>query len=317
MWKYASKRFVQSSVALVICSFVCFILIRLLPGSIAASVYVSNAQRLTEQELQRIEQSLIGNENLILQYIDWLRSIFQGNWGFSFSQQQDVLLLMKEQSLYTMIVVGFALIFTNGLMTLAFYLLQSTKYQTLRFVLENLLLSTMIVPGFWISFFLLWLFGVVLGWFPLYGVGDGSLSSLIYYTILPSLSLALPAVYYGVKLLQDHFEEVKQQPFYGILKDRGVSTSRLVKHIFPHISLIYLQLNGYFVTAFIGGTIAVETVFSIPGIGKLTVEATKMHDYPTLLMIILVSLAVVLMMQLIIDICSCWIDPRVYKSLKE
>lgn len=316
MRKYVSKRFVQSALALIVCSFVSFILIRQLPGSVAYSMYGANAQRLTEEELVRIEQALLGNEPVIMQYIHWIGNILRGDWGFSFSQQQDVLPLILEQSLYTIVVVIVAIIFTNILMSLWFYLLQQVRNKMLRSILEGVLLSAMIVPGFWISFFLLWLCGAMLGWFPLYGLGDGRGKVVIYHTILPSIALALPAVYYGVKLLDDQFAELKQEPFMIQLQERNISKSRLVKHIFPHLGLIYLQLNGYFMTAFIGGTIAVETVFSIPGIGKLTVEATKMHDYPTLLMIILMSLAVILVVQLLIDICSCWIDPRVYRSLK-
>ena len=317
MWKYVSKRFGQSTLALIICSFVSFILIHQLPGSAAYSMYGANAQRLTEVELVRIEQALLGNESLIMQYIHWMGDLLQGDWGFSFSQQQDVLSLIKGQSLYTAVVVAMALVFTNILMTVWFYILQRANNKILRSFLGSVLLSAMVVPGFWISFFLLWFCGAVLGWFPLYGVGDGSGGSVLYHTILPSVALALPAVYYGVKLLEDQFAELKQEPFMIQLQERSISKRRLARHIFPHLGLVYLQLNGYFVTAFIGGTIAVETVFSIPGIGKLTVEATKMHDYPTLLIIILVSLAVILVVQLLIDMCSCWIDPRVYRSLKE
>ncbi|MBD8032522.1 ABC transporter permease [Solibacillus merdavium] len=317
MWKYVSKRFGKSALALIICSFICFILIRQLPGSAAYSIYGANAQRLTEEEKVRIEQALLGNESLIMQYIQWIGDILRGDWGFSFSKQQNVLTLIMEQSLYTAIVVTLALIFTNILMTLWFYLLQRLRHKLLRSILGGLLLGAMVVPGFWLSFFLLWLCGVILGWFPIYGVGDGSMGALIYHAILPSIALALPAVYYGVKLLEDQFAGLKQQPFMIHLQRRGISRSRLARHVFPHVGLVYLQLNGYFVTAFIGGTIAVETVFSIPGVGKLTVEATKLHDYPTLLMIILVSLAVILVVQLLIDLCSCWIDPRVFRSLKD
>ena len=317
MWKYVSKRFGKSALALIICSFICFILIRQLPGSAAYSIYGANAQRLTESELVRIEQALQGNEPLIMQYIHWIGDLLRGDWGFSFSKQQDVLSLLKEQSLYTAVVVTLALVFTNILMTLWFYLLQRVSYKMLRSILGSVLLAPMIVPGFWISFLLLWLGSVMLGWFPLYGIGDGSVGSALYHAILPSVALALPAVYYGVKLLEDRFAELKHQPFMTHLQRRGISRIRFARHIFPHVGLVYLQLNGYFVTAFIGGTIAVETVFSIPGVGKLTVEATKLHDYPTLLMIILASLAIVLVVQLLIDLCSCWIDPRVYRSLKD
>ena len=96
MWKYVSKRFGKSALALIICSFICFILIRQLPGSAAYSIYGANAQRLTEEEKVRIEQALLGNESLIMQYIQWIGDILRGDWGFSFSKQQHVLTLIME-----------------------------------------------------------------------------------------------------------------------------------------------------------------------------------------------------------------------------
>lgn len=317
IWRYVSKRMIQTVLAFFIFSFICFLLIRQLPGSIAYAIYGANAQRLTNEELLRIEQAVLGEKSLVTQYIEWFTQLFKGNWGFSFSQQQDVLQLIQQQYVYTIVIVVLAMILANVLIACVLLLLHHWKHRVVRAVIEGVFLITMIVPGFWVGFLLLWLFAVKLPLFPLYGIGNGQLLSLLYHALLPSVTLALPAVFYGVKLMQNQLIIIQQQPFVEQLKLRRISKWRLVRHMLPHLGLVLLQLNGVLVTGFIGGTIAVETVFSIPGLGKLTVEATKLHDYPTLLMIILLGLACVLIVQLLIDLMSCSLDPRVYKSLKD
>lgn len=317
MWKYVCKRCGKSIVALMLCSFVCFILIRQLPGSIAYSIYGANAQRLTEQEIERIENALVSEQSIFQQYVDWASNLLRGNWGFSFSQQQEVYPMLAQQSMFTFMIVALSLVLSNFITIISFVFLQRTKLKTVRFVIEKTYLLFMIVPGFWICFFLLWLLGVEFQIFPLYGLGNDSFLSTLYRIALPSLALVLPSVFYGIKLLENDWASIQQLPFLKHLSQRRISTFRYAKHVLPHFCLVLLQLNGYLVVGFLGGVIAVETVFSIPGIGQLTVEATKMHDYPTLLMIILCSLAVVLIVQLIIDLLSSWLDPRVYRSLKE
>ena len=298
-------------------SFICFFLIRQLPGSVAYAIYGANAQRLTEEELLRIEHAILSEKAFISQYVDWLQQILKGNLGFSFSQQQDVMQLIQQQAIYTVLIVVVALILVNVMIACTVFILRRWQHRFVKTTVESLLMLGMIVPGFWVGFLLLWIFAVKVQLFPLYGIGDRHFLSLLYHAILPSLTLALPAVFYGVKLIQDQILLIEKQPFMIHLQQRRISNWRMLRHYLPHIGLVLLQMNGIFVTSFLGGTIAVETVFSIPGIGKLTLEATKLHDYPTLLMIILLGLALILVVQLLIDLLSCSIDPRVYKSLKD
>ena len=270
-------------------------------------MYGANAQRVTEQEMLRIEASLLGDASIWQQYIMWMTNFIHGDWGFSFLQQQAVFLLLKEQGIYTLVMVIMALLLTNIMVTIITLMKPHVQKW-----LNSLLLLTMILPSFWFSFLLFWLFTVKWDVLPSYLLSMQWFDVFVYL-LLPSTVLALPAVYYGMQLLRDQQQTLQQQPFM----QRQMTRRMQWKHQFPHISLAYLQLNGQLVPAFIGGTLAIEMVFSIPGIGKLTVESTKMHDYTTLLAIILLMLAIVLVVQLVIDVMSCWIDPRVHKSLGE
>lgn len=317
MWKYIGRKVTQSGIVLFVGSIICFIAMHFLPGSIAYGVYGANAQRLTEHEIERLEATLIGDESILVQYLTWVRHIWQGEFGFSYSQQQPVSQIIMELAIPTIVIVLLAIILTNIFVTLFVNILQMKRGRLLQWLSEAFLFCTTIMPSFWLCFLLLWVFAVALNWFPLNGIGDGSFISLLYHMFLPSLALSLSAVFYGVKLIQDQLITVQKFPFIIQLRKRRISGFRYFQHTFPHIALVYLQLNGYLITAFIGGTIAIETVFSLPGLGRLTVEATKNHDYPLLMMILLLGLAVILASQLVIDILSSLIDPRVYKSLKE
>lgn len=317
MWQYIGKKIIQSSFVLLICSLLCFIVMRLLPGSIAYSVYGANAQRLTPTEIERLEATLLGKDTLFAQYVTWLQNMLQGQWGYSISQQQAVSQLILELAMPTTIIVVVTIFLTNIFVTCFVLFLHLTRSKVMRTVAEGLLFGATIVPGFWLCFLFLWFFAVELHWFPLYGIGNGSFLSMLYYTFLPSVTLSVPTVFYGVKLIQENLVVVQKLPFLTQLQKRGISRWRYLQHIFPHIALIYLQLNGYLVAAIVGGTIAVETVFSLPGLGRLTIEATKTHDYPVLMMILMAGLALIVVVQLVIDVLSGMIDPRVYKSLKE
>ena len=297
-------------------SLICFSLLQFLPGSIAYSLYGANAQKLTATEIVRIEKNFQLDAPFLERYFHWVSNVMKGDFGWSFSQQQPVAVVLQEILMPTLVLLGLAFIFTNVSVLGITYLLFVLQNRYLKKCLISSLYFTASVPAFWIGFLLLMLFAVWWPLFPVYGIGEG-IADALYHAILPSMALSIGMLLIGVKMLYESLHVIQQQPFIKVMKQRGL-TKRILffRHIFPHLSLSYLQFNGYMTTVFIGGSIAVESVFSWPGLGKLTVDATKAHDYLLLMMLLLIFLSVVSVIHFLIDAVSSLIDPRIQKGIE-
>ena len=171
------------------------------------------------------------------------------------------------------------------------------------------------VPTFWVGLYLIFIFAATLGWLPSSGYPsifeEGGLANL-RYLLLPSLALAAPNAALIIRLTRASMLDVQREDYVRTARAKGIHPMAVVlRHVFRNALITVVSAVGFTVAALISEAVVTETVFSLPGIGRMVVQSILRRDYPviqgTILMIVLLYLTI----NLIVDILHAWLDPRV------
>ncbi|KZE38607.1 ABC transporter permease [Bhargavaea cecembensis] len=307
------KRVAESVLMLVLGSLLCFAFIRLIPGDPAAAMYGDQLQKLTEADRLRISENLGLDEQLPVQYIHWASQVLQGNWGASYLTGEPAdeiivrtliptaVLLMASQ----VIMIGLALFF--GLTSA---LRRNGLYDRIVLAASVMLMA---IPPFWLGLMMMLFFSIRLGVLPSSGMGEGPFS--IPHLILPALVIALSHAGYYIRLFRNHFAASSSGGHLLALRARGVPHRRIIlAHILPNAAAPLIVYTGASLAVSLAGSVVVESIFSWPGLGRLALKSALAHDYPVLLGVILLSMAFVILINLLASLLAAWTDPRLRGS---
>ncbi len=300
------RRLVGAMVVLWAAATATFIGLRLMPGSVEASVLGThlNDPGLREQ----VRQSLGLDRPVIVQYGSYLLDLLQGDFGRSFILNADVSDVIGQQLGAT---VELALAAILLAMVLAWTIVITTAGSSRR--VQSLLhvgeLAAICLPTFWMGSLLLLAFSFRVHWFP--AVGDDGVRSLV----LPSITLALPVAGLLSQFMREEIGMALRQPWTLTVRSRGVSVYRLrAAHLVPHAAVASLTVVGNVLGALIGGTVIVETVFARPGLGRIALAAVNDQDAPVLIAVVLVITTAYVLITSVTDILAAIIDPRLRKE---
>ncbi|WP_078412548.1 ABC transporter permease [Priestia abyssalis] len=318
MVKVIISRLGEAMIALFIGSILCFAFIRMVPGDPATAMYGDQFQKMGRADQIRIAQNLGLNEPLYTQYVKWLLNVLQGEWGRSYMTGEEVKIVIAHAVQPTVVLVlsssiiilVFSLFFgmVSGLRRYSFF---DHAVTIVSFVLMSL-------PSFWFALMLMLFFSVHLGILPTSGIGKEGTGDWLKHLIMPSLVLALSHAGYYIRILRNHIAVIKEKEFIWALQARGISERTILwKHIFPNASLPFLSYMGMSLSLTLAGSVVIETLFSWPGLGRLSLKSALAHDYPVLMAAIMLSMSVVIIGSLVIDLICAWVDPRMRRHLLE
>ncbi len=292
-----------------------FLFIRLLPGD-PLTIYLNKTdmQQLTEEQLHDLRVKFGLEKTLPLQYVDWIGGIFHGDFGQSVIYDVDVSLLLKERLPVTLY-LGLLAFIISGVVGIAFGLVCALKRSTWIDTLVTLLANVGVtMPSFWVGIILLYLISVKAGWLPVGGYTSPfvDLGKSMRQIILPVFCLSLFSVASLTRLTRSSMLEVIQQDYIRTawskgLRERLIIMRHTIKNgLIPVITVIGLQVAFIF-----GGSVLIETVFNINGIGRLVTQAVQNQDYQVVEAVTLILAIMVVVSNLIVDIAYGWLDPRI------
>ena len=311
MFKFVLRRIIQSVVVFIIASFVIFATLQLLPGDPARRLMGNMA---TDQQLEALRESLGLNRSIIVQYFDWLWNLLHGDLGSSFGAGQSVTSLVAAALPITLQLGIYSLILALLVaIPLAF---QSAKRPggILDSLLSVISISFTSLPAFvWGLGFVLF-FSLTLTLFPSSGYiapWENPVESIRSFA-LPVLALALPTAGIIARVGRSAIVDTLSSAFVTYAKAKGISQARLrYVHILKAVSAPLITLAGVEFIFLLGDAVAVETVFSLPGMGRLMVVSFFNRDYPVIQGCAVVFIALVLLANIIAEILAAWADPRV------
>jgi peptide/nickel transport system permease protein len=311
MFKFVLRRIIQSVVVFIIASFVIFATLQLLPGDPARRLMGNMA---TDQQLEALRESLGLNRSIIVQYFDWLWNLLHGDLGSSFGAGQSVTSLVAAALPITLQLGIYSLILALLVaIPLAF---QSAKRPggIIDSLLSVISISFTSLPAFvWGLGFVLF-FSLTLTLFPSSGYiapWENPVESIRSFA-LPVLALALPTAGIIARVGRSAIVDTSSSAFVTYAKAKGISQARLrYVHILKAVSAPLITLAGVEFIFLLGDAVAVETVFSLPGMGRLMVVSFFNRDYPVIQGCAVVFIALVLLANIIAEILAAWADPRV------
>ncbi|MFK7967396.1 MAG: ABC transporter permease [Burkholderiaceae bacterium] len=311
MWAYLIRRILETIPVMLIVAVLVFMMLRLAPGD-PASIIAGDAA--TSADIAQIRESLGLDEPIVKQFFIWMGNMATGDFGESFAYKRTVDSLVLERieptlALATLTII-MACVIAVPLGTLAAYRQGSW---TDRLVMGMSVVGFS-VPVFVIGYILIYVFSVKLGWFPVQGyqrISEG-FGGFIHRLILPATALSVIFIALIARMTRTSVMEVLNEDYVRTARAKGLSEFRvLVQHALRNAAVPIVTVIGIAIAVLIGGVVVTESVFAIPGLGSLTVDAVLSRDYPTVQAVILLFSFAYVLINLAIDLIYTIVDPRI------
>jgi len=311
MLTYTIRRLISLAISLVLISLLIFTVMRIIPGDPAQMMLGTEAEPET---LEILRDKLGLDEPLIVQYLSWARGVLTGNLGDSLRYNVPISALISSRLLVTAPLAGIAILLSillgvpTGLYA-GTHRNQMGDYGVMIFSQIGLA-----VPAFWFGILLMLIFAVQLHWFPAGGFipWTRSVSGAFKSLILPAIALGIIRAAVIARLSRSALLEVLHQDYIRTARSKGlVEHIILYKHalrnaLIPIITIVAMQF-----AALLAGTIIIENVFYLPGLGRLAFQAISQRDLPVVQDIVLLIAVMVVGMNLLVDLTYVLLDPRI------
>ena len=290
-------------------SFGVFALVKLAPGDPVRSLIGSRPANT--ETIAAIREEFHLNDPFLIQYGKWLGKAIQGDLGRSITGNRPVASMIRDRLGVTIYLslLGTFLVLTLGIalgMLAAFR--RDSQLDRGVVMLGVIGISS---PPFVTGIFLLYIFGVVLGWFPTFGPGRGLLDRF-WHLVLPAFALALSVMAIVTKITRASVVEELDKDYVVFARARGLSANRIAfAYVLRNALIPVVTAAGLIVVGIIAGAIYVEVTFALPGLGSLTVEAVQKRDIPLIQGTTLFFAGLVVVVNLVIDVLYTLIDPRI------
>jgi peptide/nickel transport system permease protein len=309
---YIFKRILTLVPTLVAASILVFLFIHLIPGDPAAVLLGDLA---TPEEIAALTHEMGLDKPIWQQYIAWFSNVLQGDLGNSLFFKTPVLTVIADGA-ETSILLALMTMFWIVILGIPIGIWSATHHGTwIDQVTSGLAMLFASIPTFWLGLYLILIFAVGLGWFPSSGFPSlsdkGGLSNL-RYLLLPSLTLAAPNAALIVRLVRASMLDVSREDHVRTARAKGLSPAKVaIKHVFRNSLIAVAAAFGFTFAALISEAVVTETVFSLPGIGRLVVQSILRRDYPVIQGVILVIVVLYMVVNLLVDLAYARLDPRV------
>lgn len=315
MLLYTIKRLLALIPTLLAATMLVFLFVHLIPGDPASILLGDTA---TPAEVAALTRELGLDEPLWTQYLIWLGNVLQGDLGTSVFFGTPVLTVIADGAetsilLATMTMVWIVLIGVPiGIVS------AMNKGRWIDQIASGGAMLFASIPTFWLGLYLILLFAVGLGWLPSSGfpslTDTGGVTNL-RYLILPSLTLAAPNAALIIRLVRASMLDVSREDHVRTARAKGLHPTRVaIRHIFRNALISVTAAFGFTFAALVSEAVVTETVFSLPGIGRLVVQSILRRDYPVIQGVILVIVVLYMFINLLVDLAYARLDPRI--SLK-
>lgn len=304
---YLLRRLGLAAVVLWAAWTVSFVVLYLLPGDpVATMASASDGEPVSPAELTALRARYGLDQPLPVQYVTKLWAALHGDLGTSFVSGQDVRTAVAEALPPTLQIAAAGLVVAVVAGTAVAVAATWVRSPWLRQVLASLPSLAVSLPVFWVGLMLVQLFSFSLGWLP--SVGDRGPESLV----LPAVTLGLPTGALVAQVLAKSLGQALDSPYVTTARAKGVGEAAVhLRHALGNAAIPALTVLGYVVGNVLAGSVVVETVFTRPGLGRLTVASVGAQDIPVVQGIVLFAALAFVVVNLLVDLAYPLLDPRV------
>ncbi|MBS0450365.1 MAG: ABC transporter permease [Proteobacteria bacterium] len=307
---YVLRRLVATLPVMAVVAVVVFLLIHLSPGDPAALIAGDLA---TEDDINRLRETLGLNLPIWQQFLIWLGKLATGDLGTSIFTQVPVTTLLGQRLEPTLVIALLTMLLT---IVVAVPLGTLAAYRAGSWIDRLVMLFAVLafsVPAFLVGYLLVYAFAIKLPWFPVQGyvhMSEG-LGPWLRSVALPCINLALVYIALVTRMTRATVMEVLHEDYIRTARAKGLGVLPVLGHALRNAAVPIATTVGVGIALLIGGVVVTETVFAIPGVGRLVVDSVQRHDYPVIQSVLLLSAGVYVLINLLIDLSYRLFDPRI------
>ncbi len=337
MLTYLIKRVLWMIPMLVGISLISFFIMHLAPGDITNNEAAFNP-KASEESRQKLRELYNLDKPVIVQYGLWLKRMVQLDFGNSFAGHQkpvfwqttdkdgNVTKGMIQEALPITLMINILGLMITLLLAIPLGVIAAKYYQ--RWQDRSITLFNFIgfsIPGFWLSLLLMYWLGVVNNWLPISGIHSlnydtldtwGKIKDSVSHLMMPVLIPSVTGLAGITLFVKNGMLDVLNQDFITTARAKGLNEHQVVyTHALRNALLPLITIVGLSIPGLIGGSVIAETIFAIPGMGKLFYDAVLMRDFPVVMGVLTIGSALTLLGNLIADVSYAWADPRVRRGV--
>jgi peptide/nickel transport system permease protein len=311
MWGYIGRRLLATLPVLAVVAILVFMMLRLTPGDPAAVIAGPAAN---SQDILDIREKLGLDQPIVTQFVKWVGGMLSGDFGESFFYKKQVSELIADRIEPTLslavLTIVLATLIAVPLGTIAAW----RQGSWIDRVVMGFSVLGFSVPVFVIGYLMIALFSMQLGWFPVQGytrLSEG-IGGWLHRLILPAFTLAFIYVALLARMTRTSVLEVLNEDYVRTARAKGLPNKKvLMYHALRNAAVPIVTVIGIGIALLIGGVVVTESVYNIPGLGRLTVDAVLARDYPTVQAVILLFSVAYVLINLAIDLLYTLLDPRI------
>lgn len=289
---------------------VVFVLVRLLPGDPTSAILGEHAK---DADVMRINHELGLDKPIPVQFVLFLKSVVLGDLGTSIQLKTSVISLIAQRLPVTVMLTVMAALMAVVMAVPLAFIAALRRDEAADSAIRSAFQVGLSMPVFYLGLILLTVFGARLGWFPVGGYGDGFLDH-VYHLVLPAFSLALSLAAILMRNLRASIIGVVDAEYVVFARSKGIAPMViLVRHVLRSALISTVALFGLSIGTLLGGAVITETVFAIPGAGRLMIDSIYGRDYPVVQGMTMALAVVVSLTFFLTDVVEAWLDPRVVR----
>jgi peptide/nickel transport system permease protein len=315
MTTYIIRRIIHGLIVIFLVTIFIFLVMRLLPGDpLTLHLASADISGMSEEDVRNLMHKFGLDKPLLLQYIDWIKAVLHGDLGESIIFNDKVRRIIARRLPITLHLGAMAFII-SGSLGITFGVLCALRRGKLIDTILTLMANIGItVPSFWVGILLIYLLALKLKLLPVYGytspLDDFWMSTR--QSIMPTLCLSFFSLAALARQTRSSMLEVVQQDYIRTAWAKGLKEQVIVvRHTLKNALIPVVTVMGAHVSFIFGGSVLIETVFSVPGMGRMMVEAVFGQDYQVVQAGVLIISLVVVLSNFIVDISYGWFDPRI------
>lgn len=313
---FIAKRLVSLFVTLIFATIVIFAVLEIIPGDPARLMLGINA---TEDAVSALREQMGLNQPIFFRYVDWVTGLLAGDLGKSFTYSSQVSELIGERIWVSLPLALLALTLSTVIAIPIGLYAAARRGKTSDTSIMAATQFGIAIPNFWFALLLVYVFAVVLRWVPAGGFPgwENGIWPAFYSLFLPAIALALPQAAIMSRVARSALIEVLGEDFIRTARAKGLTKSQtLWHHALRNAMIPVVTIMGLQFAFLLAGTIIIENVFYLPGLGRLVFQAITQHDLPVVQGTVLLLVATVVVINFLIDLLYAWIDPRLRSATR-
>ena len=315
MLTYIVRRLLHALLIMFLVSIAVFLLVRALPGDPIEMIMSQTAlMGYTDEEMEEVRHAKGLDRPVLVQYVSWVGQVLKGDFGNSLMRNYDIGKEIGSRLAVTLLLglSGFIIgLIVGPLLGIISAIRRGKFIDNLVTVFANIGITA---PQFWVAILCLFVFGLKLKLLPLYGytLPWVDLGMSIKQSILPVFVLALGPIASSARQTRSSVLETLGEDYIRTGWAKGLNERKVImKHVLKNSLMPVVTLQGTMLRMVVGGSVVVETIFVIPGMGKMMVDGMLSNDYPVVQAVTLLMTVVVVLSSLIVDLLYGWLDPRI------